>query len=830
MGKSIGIDLGTSNSVVVDAAGIQPKVLYSNEGQPQIRSVVGLRKSRRGGTEILVGNAAENNWELSPKDTIVSVKRLMGRGVVDKEVQKIKKRVMYDIVQPSDGTKDSVRVVMGGKEYSPIDISAMILEKIKKDAELRLDEKVTHAVITVPAYFSQAQKAATRQAGLKAGLTVIKILDEPTAAAVCYGIEFPEGEDPKYILVYDLGGGTFDISVLLWAGNVFQPLNKQGDMWLGGDDFDQAIVEHTNRQIAEDEGIDPTTNKRFMVALKKEAQKVKVALSSAQTSDLVLVGRLQDQDGDNIDVAMEITREEFESWVQPLVDRTIKLTREALKNAGLSPEDINYVLMAGNSSKIPLVRQAVEEMFGTEKVKHKVHPKHCVAMGAAIVAIRVGPRVICQAPDPEDPERECGHVNQTGAVICEMCDTQLRLAKVTGVDQKPKDDLIEDGDPELVIGGIAEFSYGTQTFGDKYNVFIKKNDSYPTQKPETQTFYTNRPKQRKISIPVYGGDYLDKASKNEKQGEAFAILPPGLPKETAILILLKLDEGGEFVLTAHLANGKDLQPWIMQGETDQKTIELLEQVEQDLFTKAQDATPDEMEKVDRARNEVLNRLRDRDFHGAYERAEHFQQVVDEIGRGTNGGDPLSQKTENLINFTQFILSEYSWAFDTEKTDHLNKLIEETQEALKSGNRSAIEQKVNELDRETDSIPDVVQAILSLRGAINQIQLADPVRAANLRAELAEIVKDIKGINMDDPIVVRPVQKRFTELCYDVQEAMVKAPSPRPGSRLECSQCEAELQGKRFCPKCGEDSDLPTSKKDFSSTITSGELDQSSNIG
>ena len=622
IGRAIGIDLGYRNVVVADAKGVTPKVLYSNEGRPQIRSVVGLKKSRSGSTSILVGDAAENNWEMSPLDTIVSIKRLMGRGVADEEVQEIKKRVMYDIVQPSDGTKDSVRVVMGGAEYSPIDISAMILKKAKIDAEMRLGEEVTHAVITVPAYFSQVQREATRQAGLKAGLIVTKILDEPTAAAVCYGSEFPESEDPKYLLVFDLGSSTFDISVLLWAGNVFQPLNLQGDMWLGGDNFDQAIVERTVRQISKEEGIDPTSNKRFMVALTKEAQKVKIALSSGPTADLVLPGKLQDKDGDYIDVDMEVTREEFEGWVQPLVDRTIKLTEEALMNAGLSREDIHYVLMVGEFTRIPLIQRVLEEKFGKEKILRNVHPKHCVAMGAAIVATSIVERVICQAPDLEDPEMECGHVNQTGATVCERCGTPLRLTKAAGVGQQPEDGLIEDGVPELVIGGVAPFSYGTQTVGDKFNVFIKKNDPYPTETPKSQTFYTSRPKQRKISIPIYGGDCLDKASKNEKQGEIFALLPPGLPIGTPIHITLGLNAHGIFDIKGHLDEDIDLQLWIRMGENDERAIEVLQQAEVE-FQAIAVSSIEEAERFKSAREQIFVKMKEKDFLGAIEDVERL---------------------------------------------------------------------------------------------------------------------------------------------------------------------------------------------------------------
>ena len=337
IGKRVEIDLGITNSVVAIMQGSNPEVLYSAEGQPHISSAVSLRTRRgRGGEvrrQILVGDAAIANWEHAPEDTIVSIRRLIGLGVADPEVQRLKDWLLYKVVEPSDGARDSIRVVMGGQEYSPVDISAMILRKLKEDAEFRLGEEVTHAVITVPAYFGQARRAATRMAGLKAGLKVTKILAEPTAVAMSYGLDETEDTEPKNILVYDLGDGTFDISVLLTWGPVFVTMNREGDIWLGGDDFDRAAVECALESIREEYGVDPSSDLRFMVALKKAAQKARERLSTADWTELGVPGRLKDEAGFVIDVFVEITREKYEQLIRPLVERSLRLVDKAIKNA-----------------------------------------------------------------------------------------------------------------------------------------------------------------------------------------------------------------------------------------------------------------------------------------------------------------------------------------------------------------------------------------------------------------------------------------------------------------------------------------------------------------
>jgi len=610
-GRRIGIDLGMTNSVVAVVDDLYPRVLESPEGRPQVPSVVGLRcrrKGRKGGGgegEILVGSVAYDNWPMAPKDTIVCIRRLMGRRMADPEVQKVRESFQYEVVEPSDGTKDSVRVVMGGEEHSPVDISARILRKMKEVAEFRLNEPVTHAVITVPAYFSQRQKGATREAGRRAGLHVMKVLEEPTAAAVFYGVEPLDESEPRHVVIYDLGGGTFDISILMWAGNVFAPINLQGDMWLGGDNFDQVLVDHALAYVREEFEMDPTGDERFMVALRKAARETKELLTFSSSADLIDSGMLRDEDGDLIDVDLEITRPEYEGMIRPLVDRTVSMVEEALENAGLSIDQIDYVLMTGNGTRVPMVQQAMEMMFGKGRVLRSESPNHAVALGAAIVAERLK-GIRCHAPRPGDEEKACGHWNPLDAAKCENCGAPLTLPE-------EGEEAEED---DLQIGVIARFHYGFQTPDDGFRVFIRKGDPYPTDNPKTLTFYTQAPNQRMISIPVYGGEQLEKASLNEKQGEAFAVLPPGLPKGTAVRISIWLDGDGVFDLSAQLEDGRDLEPLILAGEKDQKAVEAIEQVEQILDEKAAALLAAQMPELEQAWREAYEALRRRDFDEA----------------------------------------------------------------------------------------------------------------------------------------------------------------------------------------------------------------------
>ncbi len=372
MPKIIGIDLGTTNSAVAVMSGGEPVVIPSAEGERLIPSVVALNKNG----ERLVGRVARNQAITNPQNTIFSIKRLMGGKYTDKEVERTKKRVPYTISKAENG---DTRVELGEKEYSPPEISAMILSKIKADAEAYLGEPVTQAVITVPAYFNDAQRNATKDAGKIAGLEVLRIINEPTASSLAYGLDKKENE---IIAVYDLGGGTFDISVLEVGDGVFQVRSTSGDTFLGGDDFDQRIMDHLIEEFKKDNGIDLSNDRQALQRLKEAAEKAKIELSTVKQSELNLPYITADASGPK-HLVLTLTRAKLEQLTADLVDRTIAPVKQALSDAGLNPGEVDEIVMVGGMTRMPAVQDRVRAFFG--KDPHKgVNPDEVVAIGAAI--------------------------------------------------------------------------------------------------------------------------------------------------------------------------------------------------------------------------------------------------------------------------------------------------------------------------------------------------------------------------------------------------------------------------------------------------------------
>lgn len=788
MGRFIGIDLGTTNSVIAAMEGARPRVLETSEGRRSARSMVGVRTRRgREGTrsEFLVGDPAWDNWPLDPANTIRSIKRLMGRGFSDGDVQKMTAQCQFRIVPPSDGTPDSVRVIIGGIERSPIQVSAMILRKLKEDAELRLGAPVTHAVITVPAYFSQIQKAATRKAGVEAGLRVIKILDEPSAAAIAYGMDEDES-GAEVLLVYDLGGGTFDISILVVAGGTFTTLRTGGDMWLGGDNFDEALVTYVLDYLREEyPETDPHApeHKRFMVELTRAAQRTKETLSSARSADLIVAGLLRGPDG-LIDVNLEVTREEYEDLIRPLVTRSVDLVRATLAEADLTAETIDRVLLAGNSTMTPLVQTAVTQVFGAEKILRSIHPKESVALGAAIVAAVLGGQVVCGAPDPEDPSRECGEVNPTDADVCARCGASL-----TAVERAPEPaaDLLQFHQP------VAPFHYGARSAGDHFTVFVRKGDPYPTADPQMREFATAVAGARMISIPIFGGDDLECASRNERQGEAFAILPPGLPKGTGVRIRLWLDADGIFRLDAHLADGRDLKPLVVEkGEALDRAIATLERVEEALGARELAGLPNSDE-VDHVRERAFDHMAHGQDKEALADVEHLQDVVAHLGTGSTSS--LDERASHLTGFTEFVLDRYTWAFDHRRIVELRTLVDRVRQAQRS-DRAALPGLADDLDRETDDLPMEVRLLLGLRQVIaTVVNPYDPAQAAALSRELEEIEDTLRRRDL------AAGEYALARFLPRIQAAFESAPPP-PGGRV-CKNGHRYFGG-RICPECGAD--------------------------
>jgi len=374
MGKVLGIDLGTTNSCMAVMEGGEPVVIPNAEGGRTTPSVVAVTKTG----ERLVGQIAKRQAITNPENTIFSIKRFMGRKFNDPEVQRTMKLVPYKVVPAPNG---DVRVVMGGREYSPQEISAMILQKLKADAEAYLGEKITEAVITVPAYFNDAQRQATKDAGKIAGLEVLRIINEPTAASLAYGLDKKKDER---IAVYDLGGGTFDISILEIGDGTFQVIATNGDTHLGGDDFDQRIIDWLIEEFKKQEGIDLRNDRQALQRLKSEAEKAKIELSTVQQTEINLPFITADATGPK-HLNMVLTRAKLEQLCADLIERTLEPVRRALEDAKLKPSDIDEVVLVGGQTRMPAIQRLVAEFFGKEPHKG-VNPDEVVAVGAAIQA------------------------------------------------------------------------------------------------------------------------------------------------------------------------------------------------------------------------------------------------------------------------------------------------------------------------------------------------------------------------------------------------------------------------------------------------------------
>src|SRR5450830_1247243 len=372
MPRVIGIDLGTTNSVVAVMEGGEPVVVPNAEGGRLTPSVVALSKTG----ERLAGQVAKRQSVTNSDNTISSIKRFMGRKFTDPHVERDRKLVPYKMSEAPNG---DVRVTMGGKASSPAEVSAMILQKLKQDAEAYLGEKVTEAVITVPAYFNDSQRQATKDAGTIAGLNVLRIINEPTAASLAYGMD--KKKDEK-IAVFDLGGGTFDISILELGEGVFEVKATNGDTFLGGEDFDQKVIDWIADEFKKDQGIDLRSDKMALQRLKEAAEKAKMELSTAMETDINLPFVTADASGPK-HLNIKLSRAKLESLVEELINKVVGPCQTAIKDANLTTKDIDEVILVGGMTRMPRVQQKVKEIFGREPHKG-VNPDEVVAVGAAI--------------------------------------------------------------------------------------------------------------------------------------------------------------------------------------------------------------------------------------------------------------------------------------------------------------------------------------------------------------------------------------------------------------------------------------------------------------
>lgn len=629
MKKAIGIDLGTSNSVIA-FKDTSVKIIRNKENEELTRSCIGLRKD-----EILVGRTAYQLLKTDPINTILSVKRLMGGAIKDKMVQDMITSPYYKfgITALKGGTEDAVAVILGGKQYTPEQLSAEILKKLKRDAEEKLGDEVTHAVITVPAYFTEKQKNATRIAAQLAGLKVQKLLAEPTAAAIAYGVDNLKAGDAKTVLIYDFGGGTFDLSILNIVDGQYMEAGTGGDRWLGGDDLDRVLQSYILKRISGDykikdidvliEKLDQRKMYQFDAQFRDNVENIKIQLSSSMSAQLIMDG-FEDENGEWIDFDITIKREEFENLAKPFVERSIELIENLLKEVGYDMSMIDNILLVGGTSCIPLIKEMLSQKYGSDKIKVSEKPMLAIAEGAGILSHRLG--------DEYEP---------------------------------PLDGEI----------AVTEISYSTN-----HNYFIELKDDYdkiiekqlPLPCNVLRNYKTTINNQKVVKVGIYADV---ENGKKEKQTMGFFTIEEDLPFGSDIVLDFTLGINEIFEVKAYPKSNKSKGKNIVlaRGNKDSKTLDFLSSSLEKILSS--DYTEDQRDyffKSAKREIEQINNL-GTDNHDSEKWDEISTTIFTTYERAGEISDSVDED-QLAILFATVLINEYPDLIGSEDTNRMKSLL------------------------------------------------------------------------------------------------------------------------------------------------------------
>jgi molecular chaperone DnaK len=724
MKKVIGIDLGTTNSVVSFKAK-DVEILRNKENEELTRSCVGFKD----GEPFLVGRPAFQLLGRDPSNTILSVKRLMGTAFKDEMVQKmilesktIRGYYKFAITKLKSGTEDSVAVVLGGKQYAPEQISAEILKKLKQDAEERLGDEVTHAVITVPAYFTEKQKNATKLAAKYAGIKVLKLLAEPTAAAIAYGVDNLKTGEAKTVLIYDFGGGTFDLSILNIVDGQYLEMGTTGDRWLGGDDIDKELTNYIYKEVCSKYNLDfenidilienlPIKKKfRFLSDFRQKVEQLKIELSSSQKSDFILEDILEDENGDSIDINITIFRKDFERIVRPYIQKSINLIDELLKNMCYEIDMIDSILLVGGTSCIPLVKEMLVQKYGNDKIRISKKPMLSIAEGAAILAHRLD----------DDYEVQ----------------------------------------PDITEGVIQEIAYSTN-----HNLYIRVKNAegqwetdrivekqMPLPFNSTKTYKTSINNQKIVKLEIVSDAEEGKIENNSSF--SFVVFDVDLPANSQIVFefLLGIDETMDIVVYPFGQKNKAKKVPLTRGQKDTKAFQVIDEEIRDFNSGKYN-----FNKVKKFEEIIIEKLKD----------------AEEIGFENPLDDRWSKISYETLDFADRIKSESNENGEMDYSILAKILVANYHDLIPDDDLQKMRKYIQIIEDENDSLK-VLQAQEKLESIINEYPVLFEVFFIKFAAQQAtnSNISDSQNLNkMHDQIVYLFKNGKSEEAFELIQKAL-----------------------------------------------------------